>query len=226
MGSVKGDAGKRRYTSLRREEGARQTRQAITRAAERLFLRDGYAATSLAAIAQEAQCSRPAVFAVFGSKFALLSPVLDEALAGDDEPVPVAQRPWFQPVWSARTSDDVCRAYAEVCTQISRRAAPMFEVVRRAADADPEARSLWEVLVTNRRAGAQMVVDQCALVSGRRRGRHLTRAVDQFWFLNDPAHYAALVDLCGWSEKAYREWLTRNFLDATATFTTGPGRPH
>jgi len=217
MKAVKSPTQTRRYSSVRREESALQTRRAITAAAAERFVRDGYAATSLAEIAKDAQCARPTVFAAFGSKFALMKQVLDEALAGDDEPGPVAERPWFQPVWSAETSDEVCAAYADVCVQIGRRTAPIFEVVRRAVDADPEARVLWQGLLDNRRAGARMVVGQVALLSGRRRGRHLDRSIDRVWFLNDPAHYTAFVHGCGWSERAFGAWLTEAMVTAVTS---------
>jgi AcrR family transcriptional regulator len=87
----------RRYSSPLREENARRTRQAIIAAAHQLFTERGYGATSLADIAAAAGVARPTPSAVFGSKPALLKEVLDQALAGDDEPVPVAQRPWFRP---------------------------------------------------------------------------------------------------------------------------------
>src|SRR5438105_9869767 len=94
----------------------------------------------------------------FGSKPALLRQVLDQALAGDDEPIPVAARPWFQPVWEAPAQDTALDAYAQVCTLIGGRAAQIFEAVRRAADAVPEVTELWNTLQGNRRAGAHMVV--------------------------------------------------------------------
>jgi AcrR family transcriptional regulator len=222
METVKGLGQKRRYSSARRDEGALQTRRAITSAAAERFVRDGYAATSLAAIATDAQCARPTVFAVYGSKFALMKQVLDEALAGDDEPGPVAERPWFQPVWAARTPEEVCAAYADVCVLIGGRAASVFEAVRRAVDADPDVRVLWDGLLENRRAGAQMVVERVAKLAGRRRGRHLDLAVDQVWFLNDPAHYTAFVDGCGWAEKDFRAWLTRALVTAVSSVTDRP----
>lgn len=77
----------------------------------------------LADVARAAGVARPTVFAAFGSKAALLRQVLDEALAGDDEPVPVAHRPWFRPVWEAREPAAVLEAYAGVCTLIAGRAA-------------------------------------------------------------------------------------------------------
>src|SRR5262252_1922799 len=98
MSDVNGSRPRRQYRSPVREEGAQRTRQAIVAAASELFLERGYVATSLADVAAAAGVARPTVFAAFGSKPALLQQVLDEALAGDDEPVPVAQRPWFQPI--------------------------------------------------------------------------------------------------------------------------------
>jgi len=219
MKPVKTQHQTRRYSSARRDEAALQTRRAIVSAAAERFVRDGYASTSLATIARDAHCARPTVFAAFGSKFALMKQVLDEALAGDDEPAPVSERLWFRPVWSARNPGDVCSAYAEVCVQIGRRTAPVFEVVRRAVDADPEARVLWQELLDNRRAGAQMVVERVASLSGRRRGRHLDPAVDRVWFLNDPAHYAAFVTRCGWTERAFRSWLADELVAAVASVT-------
>src|SRR4051812_172062 len=89
-----GDPARRRpYASAVRAEGARRTRAAVVAAAGALFLEQGYDSTSLAAVAQRAGVARPTVVAAFGSKPALLSRVLDEALAGDDEPVAVRDRP-------------------------------------------------------------------------------------------------------------------------------------
>lgn len=207
MGTVKGGA-RRPYRSSVREQSAQRTRRAIVAAAGEQFVSRGYAATSLADIAAAAGVARPTVFAVFGSKAALLRQVLDEALAGDDEPVPVAQRPWFQPVWQAGDPAAVLDAYASVCTLIASRAAAAFEAVRRAAHADPEVTALWETLQRNRRAGAQMVLDRVLTLGPLRADVQGDRAVDVLWLLNDPAHYHALVLERGWPQDVYRDWLS------------------
>jgi len=183
----------------------------VVAAARKLFAEQGYVATSLAEVAAEAGVARPTVFAAFGSKGALLSQVLDEALAGDDEPVAVADRPWFRPVWDAASPPEVLAAYAGVCTLIGRRAARMFEVVRRAADDSPEVRELWETLCRNRIAGARMVVERAV-----ERGAAVDpeRAVDSLWIFNDPAHYDALVHRRGWPEDAFTPWLAARMRDA------------
>lgn len=200
-------ARKRRYQSAVRDESARRTRQAIAAAAAGLFTSRGYTATSLADIAAAAGVARPTVFAVSGSKPALLRLVLDQALAGDDEPVPVADRPWFRPVWDAATQQAVLDAYAQVCTVIGGRAALAFEAVRRAADTSDEVGELWETLQRNRRAGAQMVVERVQALGPLRPDLTTTRATDALWIFNDPSHYGALVHRCGWPETAFTTWL-------------------
>lgn len=198
---------RRRYQSPVRAEGALRTRQAIVDTASELFVERGYAATSLADIATAAGVARPTVFAAFGSKAGLLRQVLDQALAGDDAPVPVAERPWFRPVWDASTAGAVLDAYAEVCLVIGRRSALLFETVRRAADDAPEAAELWKTLQINRRSGAKMVVEQVQNLGGLKKDLDRHTATDVLWIFNDPAHYAALVLDRGWTELTFRSWL-------------------
>lgn len=207
MSSVKGQASRRRYESPMREQNARRTRAAVVAAASELFTTRGYAATSLADVAMAAGVARPTVFAAFGSKPALLRQVLDQALAGDDEPIPVASRPWFRPVWDAPTQEGVLGAYAQVCTLIGGRAAQIFEAVRRAADASPEVTGLWSTLQGNRRAGAHMVIKHLQELGPLRPGLGLRRATDLLWVFNDPALYNALVLGCGWPESTFTDWL-------------------
>ncbi len=199
---------RREYRSEVRAESARRTRQAIIAAADRLFVEVGYGATSFNLIAAEAGVSRPTVFAAFGSKAALLREVVDQALAGDDEAVPVSERPWFRPVWEAGTPGEVLDSYADVCLIIGRRAARLFETVRRAADHASEAADLWATLQTNRRAGAAMVVDRIRDLGDLAVDDRARAATDLLWILNDPGHYASLVLDCGWSEDAFRTWLS------------------
>ena len=210
MSDVNSAKPRRQYRSTVRTEGARRTRQAIMSTAGELFVERGYAATSLADIAAAAGVARPTVFAAFGSKAALLRHVLDQALAGDDAPVAVADRPWFRPVWDATTPSAVLDAYAEVCVVIARRAAQLFEAVRRATDDAPEAADLWNTLQANRLAGAKMIVEQIQKLGGLAPERDPDTAADVLWILNDPAHYAALVSQRGWTEQSFRRWLARS----------------
>lgn len=208
MTEVKGRRGSRRYNSAIRDEGANRTRRAILSAARRLILEDGYAAASLSRIAATANVARPTVTATFGSKPALLRALVDEALAGDDEPIPVAERPWFRPVLQSTSVDELAQAYAAACALIGARTEAIFEVLRRAADSSPELAALWDQVERNRRLGAAMVVRH-AVDIGALTAPFAERAIDAVWVCNSPALYRSLVVTCGWSTPDFESWLSR-----------------
>lgn len=198
----------RRYHSPQRDDSARETRARIVTAAHALFLERGFASTSVAHIAAAAGVARPTVLTVFGTKAQLLRTVVDVAMAGNDEPVPVPRQRWFQPVWQATTAADCLDAYAHACLLICRRSAAVIELVRRASDEGEEIREQWSQLQANRRTGAGSIAARVRELGGLAPGLTLPRATDRIWMMNDPAHYTALVGDCGWSERAFESWLS------------------
>ena len=90
--------GSRTRSRQSKAEQARQTRRRITAAATTLFVRDGFLTTTMAAIAAEAGVAVQTLYLSFGNKTAILKSAFDQAIAGDDEPVPVPDRPWFRAV--------------------------------------------------------------------------------------------------------------------------------
>src|ERR671917_1912472 len=89
---------KRRYHSPRRQEQAAATRRAILEAAQRLFERQGYAATSMAAIAAEAGVALKTVYVAFETKSGVLRALWNLLLRGDEGEAPVAERGWYREV--------------------------------------------------------------------------------------------------------------------------------
>ena len=89
---------RRPYHSPRREEQAAATRRGILEAARVLFERDGYAATTMEAIAAEAGVALKTAYLPFATKSGLLRALWDLQLKGDDAEAPVAQHDWFQEV--------------------------------------------------------------------------------------------------------------------------------
>jgi TetR/AcrR family transcriptional regulator, regulator of autoinduction and epiphytic fitness len=63
---------KRRYSSPRREQQARETRRAVLDAALELFTRNGFAETSIREIAERAQVSEQTIYNGFADKIGLL----------------------------------------------------------------------------------------------------------------------------------------------------------
>lgn len=73
----------RPYDSRWRRQEARKNRLAILDAARRLFLVDGYARTSIAAVAKEARVSPDLVYRHFSNKKGLVLELLNCAVTGE-----------------------------------------------------------------------------------------------------------------------------------------------
>src|SRR3954451_20182770 len=71
------------------------TEQRILAAASELFVADGYAATTMAAVASRAGVAVQSLYLRFGGKLQVLRAALDAAIVGDTAPVPLLERDWF-----------------------------------------------------------------------------------------------------------------------------------
>ncbi len=131
---------KRRYDSPRRAEQARQTRAAVVVCARRLFLRDGFAATTIAAIAAEAQVSTETIYKAFGGKPGLVRAICATALAGEG-PVPAETR---SDELQAQEPDPrkIIRGWGKLTTEVAPRIAPILLLIRSADATDPEMAAL------------------------------------------------------------------------------------
>src|SRR6516162_11505000 len=87
---------KRHYDNSRRQAQVRATRLKVIEAAKRLFVDQGYPATTLEAVADAADVPLPTLYRLFKSKRALLSAVLDTSFGGDDEPIAFVDRQTVQ----------------------------------------------------------------------------------------------------------------------------------
>jgi AcrR family transcriptional regulator len=179
----------------------------VLAAAIECFIDAGYPATTIATIAARAGVAVQTVYAAFGTKRAVLTEAIDVAIAGDDEPVPVDDRPWMLPVWQAADGPATLRAYASAVRLIQGRVAPLFRALDVAAAAEPELHDLWEVSRQRRRLGAGGVVRAAAARSPLRAGLTIETAVDVVWALNGHELYLNLVEGCAWSPDRYTTWL-------------------
>ncbi|GAC1328262.1 MAG: TetR family transcriptional regulator [Chloroflexota bacterium] len=198
---------KRRYQSPLRQSQARSTRLAVIEAGAHLFVARGYAGTSMDDIAAAAGVGRATVFASMGGKAAILKAAYDIAVVGDDEPIPLPQRPWAVAVRDEPDPGRMIDAYAGMITQVSGRVAPIYEAMRGAAAADPEVRTLWEAIRKERRGGSGGFVGFVVAREALRPGLDPGDAADIVWVLNDPALYHLLVHEQGWSPQCFQAWL-------------------
>jgi AcrR family transcriptional regulator len=203
---------KRAYVSAARTQRARQTRKRVIDAATRLFVERGYATTTMRTIAAEAGVSIPTVELLFGTKAQLLHVVLDVAIAGDDEPVPVLSRAWAD---EAQSTDDVVQflsVVAEVLREAQVRSAGVVLAAYEAATADPDIHVLVADRELHRERTAGWIVDGVLRRSPLRVGLDRVAAVDTVWMLMDPVVFSRLTRHCGWSPERYATW----FADSVA----------
>jgi AcrR family transcriptional regulator len=203
---------KRPYQSTLRGAQAKSTREVIIAAATRLFVEQGYAATSIEEIAAAAGVSRATVFTSIGGKPTLLKTALDVAIVGDDEPVALPERPRSVAIRAEPDPRKYLVLYAEVVTEIGGRLAGIYEAVRGAAGADLDARGLWESHLAQRRQGATNVVGDVLRKGQLRLGVDREAAADVIWLLNDPGLYQMLVRRRGWTPGHYQAWLAETMI--------------
>lgn len=201
-------AAKRGYESPLRDEQARATKRTIVTAAAQLFVAQGYAATTIDAIAKAANVSRKTVFAAGGSKFALLKDAYDWSLVGDDEPVAMADRAPVQRIIATRDPARAVELWAAMITTTASRAAPIASALAAAAHVDEEAAALVRLSDRHRLQGARAFVDHLASIGGLRAGLSRAEAADLCWLAMDPSTYVRLVVERGWTAARFQGWLT------------------
>ena len=204
----------KRYTSEIRDEQARRTRRAIVTAAHDLFLGRGYVATTIDAIAQAAHVSRRTVFNSVGGKAALLKLAVDWAIAGDDEPIPVAERPAVKAIQAESDPRKGIALWAQMVTEIAARVAPISEVLAAAADSDPDAAQLVANADRERMFGATAFVRYLSSLGSLAPGLTQQHAADVCWVHNDPHLYRRLVTERGWTTGEFRQWLSTSLAAA------------
>ena len=135
---------KRRYDSRRRREQAAATRRQILEAAQRLFERQGYAATTMAAIAAEAGVAGKTVYLAFETKSGVLRALWNLLLRGDQEDVPIADRRWYREVLDEPDPERQLRLGAANARPVKERIGGVTEVIHAAAPIDPDIDALLD----------------------------------------------------------------------------------
>ena len=205
-------AGPQRGT--RRREQAQATRRRITDAGLDLFVRQGYALTTLEQIAGQAGVAVQTVYFHFGNKRTLLKEIVDVVAVGDDEPVALLDRPWMQ---QFRAEPDARRAltiWIRNSRAIFARIAPIMRIVRDAAGADPDMTAQWDVNQQQRFIAHSTLAQQLAEKHGLRQGLSAAKAADILFALLSLDVYLLLTVERGWTPAQWERWITNTLADA------------
>ena len=200
------DAVKRRsYDASGRRRRAQETRRRILDVARQLFVESGFAATTMAEIASAADVSVETVYAGFGTKSNLLKVVWDVTIAGDDEPVPIMERPALRAVRAEPDPERALRRYAAFVAETAPRTFPVMSVVLLAAASDGSIAELAEELAGQRLTGMAAFAHQ--LAESGRLAISEADARDLLWTLNSAQVYDLLVVQRGWPLRRFEEFL-------------------
>lgn len=200
-----GSSVKRTYVSPKRAAQARATRAAIIGAAVRLFSANGYVATTIQAVADEAEVAVQTVYAVFGNKRELLRQALEAAVTGDPSIEALADQPAVQALRAEPDPRRRAELDAAMVAEISPRIAPLMKVIREAAAADPEFSATAAALVARRRLDMEAAAE---LLTGAVPSPTEREAViGTLYVLYSPDVFLALTEDLGWSIEQYERWI-------------------
>ncbi len=195
----------RHYDSSTRRRAAEERRRSVLNAAGRRFLRDGYAATTVASVASDAGASVEMIYKAFGGKPGLVRALWETGLAGEG------------PVHAEIRSDEmsgvetdplvIIASWARLSTEVAPRAAPILLLVRAAAATDPDMESLKQELDDQRLARMTHNADALARGGHLREGITRDHARDVLFTYTTAEIYEQLVLRQGWSLDDFAQFL-------------------
>ena len=204
----------RPYRMSNRTRQARETRRRIVEAAARLFVSEGYSATSVGAIAEAAEVAVPTVYATLRSKANILRAVIELTVRGDDDAGPIADSGAWSDIEREDDPTGKLALFARLHREICDREATIFAQLEAAAGADEEA---TEMLAEHDRL---RLTTQSRLARSLGRRKQLKRglsdgeAADIIWTLASERTYLALVHKRGWEAEKYERWVAEQLVAA------------
>jgi AcrR family transcriptional regulator len=203
---------RRRYDSRRRQQRALRTRIAVLETAQQLFLTRGYAATTMASLAETADVSVETIYKAFGGKPGLVRAIWEQGLAGAG-PVPAEQRSDEMRTLEA-DARKVIQNWGTFTTELAPRVTPILLLIRTAAATDPEMAALREEVVQSHLArmehNARHLYDRGDL----REDVSIAQARDVMWVYSSPELYELLVLRQEWPLERYGRFVTEGLIAA------------
>jgi AcrR family transcriptional regulator len=213
---------RRPYSSSLRSRQMEATRRRIAEVAVDLFVRDGYAVTTVAGVARQAGVSAQTVYNTFTTKAGLLKAAYDITLVGDAEAVPLAERPDVRALYETTDARQFLHGYARLGRELLDRVGPlMLQVTAGAAAGEEDLVAHQRVTDSERLAGTTMVAQRLAVLDALAPDVTVEQARDRIWTLNSVQVWHLLTGSRGWSGEQYEDWIG----DAMCAATLGRATP-
>jgi AcrR family transcriptional regulator len=185
----------------------RRTKASVIEAARGLFDERGYAATTIEAISERSDTPQATVYRLFASKLGILKAVIDVAIVGDDEDVPMADRPQVRALLADPDAEQQLVGFAALLRDLMARTAPVHRLLADAARSDPDAATLLAQIAHQRQEGQRRVARSLARSGALRTELRERDAADIIHALASPEVYGLLVLDRGWSGERYERWI-------------------
>ena len=185
----------------------RLARAAVVAAARELFLERGYGTTTIEAISEQADVPPATVYRLFSSKHGILKALFDVSIVGDDQDVPLGERPEVRSLLEAADPATQLAGFVAISAQINARVAPLYGILVSAAGSDGDAATQLEELTRQRQQGQRAIARSLARGGALRAGLRERDAADLIHALLSPDLYRLLVVDRGWSPARYATWL-------------------
>lgn len=214
-----GPTGRRRPGRALRTDLVAETEQRILTAATELFRRQGYAATTLAAVARAADVGERTVYVRFGTKVALFKRVVDVAVAGNTERASVREQTRQRPAMTAPTAAERIADLAHLGRMIMERTGALFSVAHEAAATEPLIEQSWRAGRAATWHSMQEFWTAMASDGLLPDGADVGWLADTTTVLSQAETYLMIGKVYGWDLDRYEEWLA----DSYARLATASG---
>ena len=198
---------RRRYRSATRTDQAAATRDAVIKAARKLFLEVGWAGTTIAGIARAAKVSPETIYAVFGGKAPLFAEVVRTGVRRAEPGTPLLEQAGPKAVAAAPDQRTALHLFAHDIAGLLSGVAGLMGVARGVAGSEPDIGAIYRGIHRGRRENFGMVVDALQRHGPLRDGMGKDRAVAIIWRLASPELFLLMTEIEGLTPVAWADWL-------------------
>lgn len=197
----------RKYDSTLRSEQAQQTRTAILNAADKLFRAQGWAKTSVAAIAAEAGVSAETIYATLKTKRAIIAELVTRAVRRDAPDTPLIRQARPAVVLNTPDQREMIALFASDISQVLGVVAPLMAVLRVAATTEPELNKLYVRIQQGRRENLSAFATALIRLAPLHEDMALAEATSVIWRLASPEMYSLITEVEGLDQSGFADWL-------------------
>ena len=198
----------------------RLARRAVVEAARTLFVDRGYGATTIEALSDRSDVPPATVYRLFSSKLGILKALLDVSIAGDDQALPLLDRPEVAALFAEPDPEKLLAGFARINVAINERSGQIYQILASAACSEPEAADLLGQYTQQRQQGQGQIARALGRAGALRPDLRERDAADIIHVFMSPEIYRLLVTDRGWSRARYEQWLKNVLVQQLLPTTT------